>query len=150
MTVIMVLMVLALLAGPAAAERDYKPLPAQPEKGQAVHIRVYHQPYYTQSWSSSVMKNKEFWKKYLPPGSTVTFEVALQGALAVNAIVAGQAARGYGGGAPPPLRVERDREEGDIPGRWVHSLSQGRPFQTPSIPPPAPHRPPPPAHLEAV
>src|SRR6266511_1192382 len=69
----------------AWAEAEYKPLPAQQEKGDPVHIRVYHQPYYTQSWSSSVMKVKQFWKKYLPPGSTVTFEIALQGALAVNA-----------------------------------------------------------------
>src|ERR1700704_1166230 len=86
-----------LLASPAAAEKEYKPLPAQQEKGQPVNIRVYHQPYYTQSWSSSVLKNQEFWKRSLPPGWTVTFEIALQGALAVNAIVAGKAEYGYGG-----------------------------------------------------
>src|ERR671936_2133157 len=79
------------MASGARAEAEYKPLPAQQEKGEAVHIRVYHQPYYTQSWSSSVMKVKQFWKKYLPPGSTVTYEIALQGALAVNAIVADKA-----------------------------------------------------------
>src|SRR3989442_3500638 len=114
MTVMMVLMLLALLAGPAAAERDYKPLPAQPEKGQAVHIRVYHQPYYTQSWSSSVMKNKELWKKYLPPGSTVTYEIALQGALAVNAIVADKAEYGYGGDAASVLGPTPDPEQTGI------------------------------------
>ncbi len=112
------------LAGPAAAERDYKPLPAQQEKGQPVHIRVYHQPYYTQSWSSSVMKNKEFWKKYLPPGSTVTFEVALQGALAVNAIVAGKAEYGYGGDAPSVLGMTQDRDKADIRGVWVNGFSK--------------------------
>src|SRR2546422_5019324 len=138
MTVIMVLMVLALLAGPAAAERDYKPLPAQPEKGQAVHIRVYHQPYYTQSWSSSVMKNKEFWKKYLPPGSTVTFEVALQGALAVNAIVAGKAEYGYGGDAPPPLRLTQDPGENHNPGGWGNGFSKGCPCNTQIARAPAP------------
>src|SRR3989442_5351035 len=123
MTVMMVLMLLALLAGPAAAERDYKPLPAQPEKGQAVHIRVYHQPYYTQSWSSSVMKVKQFWKKYLPPGSTVTFEIALQGALAVNAIVAEKAEYGYGGDAPSVLGMTQDRAKADIRGVWVNGYS---------------------------
>src|SRR3989441_1361627 len=95
------LLVAVVGPGLAFAEEEYEPLPAQQEKGQPVNIRVYHQPYYTQSWSSSVMKNKELWKKYLPPGSTVTFEIALQGALAVNAIVAGKAEDGYGGGAPP-------------------------------------------------
>jgi NitT/TauT family transport system substrate-binding protein len=112
------------LAAPAAAEKDYKPLPAQQEKGKAVHIRVYHQPYYTQSWSSSVMKNKEFWKKYLPPGSTVTFELALQGALAVNAIVAGKAEYGYGGDAPSTLGMTQDREKADIRGVWVNGFSK--------------------------
>jgi NitT/TauT family transport system substrate-binding protein len=113
-----------LLAGPVAAEKEYKPLPAQQEKGQPVNIRVYHQPYYTQSWSSSVIKNKEFWKKYLPAGSTVTFELALQGALAVNAIVAEKAEYGYGGDAPSVLGMTQDREKADIRGVWVNGFSK--------------------------
>src|SRR3989442_13651170 len=96
-------------AGGGWADAEYKPLPAQPEKGDAVHIRVYHQPYYTQSWSSSVMKVKQFWKKYLPPGSTVTFEIALQGALAVNAIVADKAEYGYGGDGPSGVGIAQER-----------------------------------------
>src|SRR2546428_9267134 len=107
-------------AGGAWADAEYKPLPAQPEKGDAVHIRVYHQPYYTQSWSSSVMKVKQFWKKYLPPGSTVTFEIALQGALAVNAIVADNADYGYGGGAPSVPRMTQDPGKADHPGVGAH------------------------------
>ena len=114
--IVAVLVAGTLLAGPAAAEKEYKSLPAQQEKGQPVNIRIYHQPYYTQSWSSSVMKNKEFWKKYLPPGSTVTYEIALQGALAVNAIVAGKAEYGYGGDAPSVLGMTQDREKADIRG----------------------------------
>ena len=107
----------------AWAEAEYKPLPAQQEKGDPVHIRVYHQPYYTQSWSSSVMKVKQFWKKYLPPGSTVTFEIALQGALAVNAIVADKAEYGYGGDAPSVLGMTQDRNKADIRGVWVNGYS---------------------------
>jgi NitT/TauT family transport system substrate-binding protein len=118
------LLVGALGPGLALAEKEYKPLPAQQEKGAPVHIRVYHQPYYTQSWSSSVMKNKEFWKKYLPPGSTVTYEVALQGALAVNAIVADKAEYGYGGDAPSVLGMTQDREKADIRGVWVNGFSK--------------------------
>jgi len=122
--IVAVLVAGTLLAGPAAAEKEYKPLPAQQEKGQPVNIRIYHQPYYTQSWSSSVMKNKEFWKKYLPPGSTVTYEIALQGALAVNAIVAGKAEYGYGGDAPSVLGMTQDREKADIRGVWVNGFSK--------------------------
>jgi len=110
-------------AGGAWADAEYKPLPAQQEKGDPVHIRVYHQPYYTQSWSSSVMKVKQFWKKYLPPGSTVTFEIALQGALAVNAIVADKAEYGYGGDAPSVLGMTQDRAKADIRGVWVNGYS---------------------------
>src|SRR5215467_12705028 len=108
------------MASGAWAEAEYRPLPAQQEKGEPVHIRVYHQPYYTQSWSSSVMKVKQFWKKYLPPGSTVTYEIALQGALAVNAIVADKAEYGYGGDAPSVLGMTQDREKADIRGVWVN------------------------------
>jgi len=111
------------MASGAWAEAEYKPLPAQQEKGDPVHIRVYHQPYYTQSWSSSVMKVKQFWKKYLPPGSTVTYEIALQGALAVNAIVAEKAEYGYGGDAPSVLGMTQDRAKSDIRGVWVNGYS---------------------------
>src|SRR3989442_13142973 len=108
------LLVAVVGPGLAFAEKEYKPLPAQQEKGAPVHIRVYHQPYYTQSWSSSVMKNKELWKKYLPPGSTGTYEIALQGALAVNAIVADKAEYGYGGDAASVLGPTPDPEQTGI------------------------------------
>src|ERR1700722_19417548 len=44
--------------------------------GGAVHLTVGYQPYYTEAWSGLVMRGKEFWKKYLPKGSTVDFKVA--------------------------------------------------------------------------
>src|SRR5579864_60353 len=86
----------SLLAVPAAlaADIDYgKP-------GQPVHLVVGYQPYYTESWSGVVMRDKEFWKKYLPPGSTVEFQVGLQGAIIVNAMLAGKEHIGYMGDMP--------------------------------------------------
>ena len=47
--------------------------------GGAVHLTVGYQPYYTEAWSGLVMRGKEFWKKYLPNGSTVDFQVACRG-----------------------------------------------------------------------
>jgi len=38
--------------------------------GEAVHVVVGYQPYYTQSWSGVVINGKQIWKKYLPKGST--------------------------------------------------------------------------------
>ncbi len=83
------------LAIPAhAADIDYgKP-------GQPVHLVVGYQPYYTESWSGVAMRGKEFWKKYLPAGSTVEFQVGLQGAIIVNAMLAGKENIGYMGDMP--------------------------------------------------
>lgn len=91
-----VLASLAALLVPAAfaADIDYgKP-------GTPVHLVVGYQPYYTESWSGVVMRTKEFWKKYLPPGSTVDFQVGLQGAIIVNAMLAGKEHIGYMGDMP--------------------------------------------------
>ena len=52
--------------------------------GGAVHLTVGYQPYYTEAWSGLVMRGKEFWKKYLPSGSTVDFQVGLQGSIIVE------------------------------------------------------------------
>ena len=68
--------------------------------GEAVQLVVGYQPYYTQSWSGVVMRGKEFWKKYLPKGSTVEFQVGLQGAIIVNAMLAGKQYIGYMGDMP--------------------------------------------------
>ncbi len=86
----------AAFATPSAigADIDYgKP-------GQPVHLVVGYQPYYTQSWSGVVMRGKEFWKKYLPPKSTVDFQIGLQGAIIVNAMLAGKENIGYMGDMP--------------------------------------------------
>ncbi len=88
------LAVLAASRVALAADLDYgKP-------GTPVNLIVGYQPYYTQSWSGVVMRGKEMWKKYLPAGSTVDFQVGLQGAIIVNAMLAGKQHIGYMGDMP--------------------------------------------------
>lgn len=65
-----------------------------------VNLTVGYQPYDTISYSAAVIRAKEMWKKYLPPGSKVEFESALQGSIIVNAMVAGKQQIGYLGDMP--------------------------------------------------
>lgn len=78
---------------PAAASDLGKP-------GGPVHLSVGYQPYYTEAWSGVVMNGLGLWKKHLPPGSTVEFNVGLQGAIIVNAMLAGKEQIGYLGDTP--------------------------------------------------
>src|SRR6516225_10745012 len=87
---------LASFAGPAqaAASKDYgKP-------GDPIELVVGYQPYYTQSWSGVIMRNKKFYEKYLPQGSKIDFQVGLQGAIIVNGMLAGKVDIGYVGDMP--------------------------------------------------
>jgi NitT/TauT family transport system substrate-binding protein len=68
--------------------------------GEPVHLTIGYQPYYTQAWSGVAMRGKEFWRKYLPQGSTVNFQVGLQGAVIVSQLVAGKQQIGYMGDMP--------------------------------------------------
>jgi NitT/TauT family transport system substrate-binding protein len=70
------------------------------KQGDPVHLVVGYQPYYTESWSGAIIRGKEMWKKYLPPGSTVEFQTGLQGAIIVNAMLAGKQQIGYMGDMP--------------------------------------------------
>src|SRR5215204_7127 len=85
----------ALVAASAsAADIDYgKP-------GTPVKIVIGYQPYYTQAWSGVVMRGKKFYEKYLPAGSTVEFQIGLQGAIIVNNMLAGKQHIGYMGDMP--------------------------------------------------
>lgn len=77
-----------------AADVDYgKP-------GQPVHLVVGFQPYSTMTWSGVVMAGKKFYEKYLPKGSTVDFQIGLQGTLVVNQMLAGKNHIGYLGDTP--------------------------------------------------
>lgn len=79
---------------PSFAEVDFgKP-------GGPVKLVVGYQPYYTEAWSGVVVNGKELWKKYLPAGSTVEFQVGLQGAVIVNAMTGEKQHIGYVGDMP--------------------------------------------------
>ena len=93
----------AVFAASVAFAKDYgKP-------GEPVHLVVGYQPYYTESWSGMVMRGKEFWKKYLPKGSTVEFQIGLQGSIIVNAMLAGKQDIGYMGDMPAIVATTKQR-----------------------------------------
>jgi NitT/TauT family transport system substrate-binding protein len=106
-----------LFAGSAtAADIDYgKP-------GTPVKIVVGYQPYYTQAWSGVVMRGKKFYEKYLPQGSTVEFQIGLQGAIIVNNMLAGKQHIGYMGDMPSIVSTTKP-EVADV--RIVGTLGLG-------------------------
>jgi NitT/TauT family transport system substrate-binding protein len=77
--------------------------------GEPIHLVVGYQPYYTESWSGVVMRGKQLWKKYLPKGSTVDFKIGLQGAIIVNAMLAGKEDIGYMGDMPAIVSTTKTR-----------------------------------------
>jgi sulfonate transport system substrate-binding protein len=91
--------------------------------GQPVQLVVGYQPYYTESWSGVVMRGKKFYEKYLPKGSTVDFQIGLQGAIIVNAMLAGKQHIGYMGDMPAVVSTTK-QEVADI--RLVANLGLGQ------------------------
>lgn len=75
--------------------------------GQPVHLVIGYQPYYTEAWSALVLRQKQLWKQYLPKGSTVTFQVGLQGSLIVAQMLAGKEQIGYTGDMPSIVGVSK-------------------------------------------
>jgi sulfonate transport system substrate-binding protein len=98
-----VLVAAALLVGPACLDVTANAGSgggSLGKKGEPVNLSIGYQPYYTQAWSGVAMRGKEFWKKYLPAGSTVNFQVGLQGAVIVSQLLAGKQQMGYMGDMP--------------------------------------------------
>ena len=88
---------------------------------------VGYQPYYTQSWSGVVMNGKKFWEKRLPKGSTVEFQIGLQGAIIVNAMTGEKQHIGYVGDMPgiaATFRYIKERGGTDI--RIIGSLGTSK------------------------
>jgi NitT/TauT family transport system substrate-binding protein len=83
------------------------------KKTEPIHLTIGYQPYYTQGWSGVAMRGKEFWKKYLPEGSTVSFQVGLQGAVIVSQLLAGKQQIGYMGDMPSLIATSK-RQTRDI------------------------------------
>jgi sulfonate transport system substrate-binding protein len=87
-------LVLPVTEARAAAQKDYgKP-------GEPIELVIGYQPYYTESWSGVIMRDKKFYEKYLPKGSNVSFQIGLQGAIIVNGMLAGKVDIGYVGDMP--------------------------------------------------
>jgi NitT/TauT family transport system substrate-binding protein len=105
------------LASPAVANEDYgKP-------GGPVKLVVGYQPYYAQAWSAVAMRGKEMWKKHLPPGSQVEFQIGLQGAVIVNQMLAGKQYIGYMGDMPAIVATTK-QDVADV--RIVANLGLGK------------------------
>lgn len=90
--------------------------------GEPVNLVVGYQPFYTESWSGIVMRGKKLYEKYLPKGSTVEFSIGLQGAVIVNAMLAGKQHIGYVGDMPAIVSTTK-QEVADI--RIVATLGVG-------------------------
>ena len=100
-------LVMAASTAAVAGDLDYgKP-------GDPVNLVIGYQPYYTESWSGIVMRGKKMYEKYLPKGSTVDFQVGLQGAVIVNAMLAGKQHIGYVGDMPSIVSTTK-QEVADI------------------------------------
>jgi NitT/TauT family transport system substrate-binding protein len=67
---------------------------------EPVQITYGYHPYWTGAWYGVIVKNKELWKKYLPPGSTVKFEPHLTGPPMINAMLADKMQIGTMGDMP--------------------------------------------------
>lgn len=68
--------------------------------GDPINLVVAHPCCYTEVWSAFALGGNDLWKKYLPAGSTVEYQVGLQGAVVVNQMLAGKAHIGYLGDLP--------------------------------------------------
>jgi NitT/TauT family transport system substrate-binding protein len=92
----------ALVLAPAAAmAKDYG------KQGTPIKLTIGYQPYYTQAWSAVIQKEMELWKKYLPAGSTVEWEIGLQGAIVGNAMLADKNDIGYMGDMPTIVAISK-------------------------------------------
>ena len=91
-------------AGAAAEDMDYgKP-------GDPIKLVVGYQPYGTENLDAIVLREKQFYKKYLPPGSTVEMEIALQGSIIVNSMLAGKQQIGHMGDMPSIISTTKERQ----------------------------------------
>jgi NitT/TauT family transport system substrate-binding protein len=85
----------------AAFAKDYGKI------GEPVHLVIGYQPYYTQAWSAVIQKEMKPWEKYLPKGSTVDWQVGLQGAIVGNAMLADKNDIGYMGDMPTIVAISK-------------------------------------------
>ncbi len=63
--------------------------------GEAITLTVGYQPYCTPYWTSTIVKQAELWRKYMPAGSKVVWFRSLSGPLINVNMVAGKNQIGY-------------------------------------------------------
>jgi len=76
--------------------------------GEPVNLVVGYQPYYTESWSGVVINGQKLWKKHLPAGSSVDFEIGLQGSVIVGKLLGEKNHIGYMGDMPAIVSSMRE------------------------------------------
>lgn len=96
------LLIGSAMSQPAAAQNFGQP-------GEPVHLVIGHPCCYTEVWSAMVVRSKEFWKKYLPEGSTVEYEIGLQGSTIVNSMLARKQHIGYIGDLPAIIATTKEQ-----------------------------------------
>ena len=69
--------------------------------GGTTSLTIGYQPYYTESWSALIIKHAGLADKYLPDGVEVgSWQIALQGSVVGNRMIAGKNQVGYTGDMP--------------------------------------------------
>ena len=87
----------AVLAGPPqASSQEFN----FGKVGDPIALTVAHPCCYTEVWSIFALNGNDLWKKHLPAGSTVDYQIGLQGAVVVNQLLGGKAHIGYLGDLP--------------------------------------------------
>lgn len=120
----------------APAQPQSQAAPAKPQ-GKPVNLAVGYFPTWVGGWSGAIVKKKELWKKYLPEGSTIEWDVQLVGAPIVNAMLAGKEQIGYLGDTPGMLATTK-RAQGDIRIVQTNLYSPGQICSIMLVPPDAP------------
>lgn len=108
------LLSMMLAAGAIAANADRPSDATYGKVGDPVHLVVGYQPQFTEVWSAVVIRHWHLFDRYLPKGSTVDFEVGVQGAHVItDALREGRQQIGYLGLAPAITAVS-DRRLADL------------------------------------
>lgn len=82
-------------------------------KGKPANFNVAIRPDWTQGWFGMVNEELGIWKKYLPPGSQVTFSHPIQGGIVTTELIAGKTMIGHNGDAPGTIATFK-RDQADI------------------------------------
>ncbi len=76
-------------------------------QGDPITLTIGYQPYWAGGFSGVIMREKEFWKKHLPEGSKVNWQVGLQGSIIVSQMLADKQQMGYLGDMPALVAVTK-------------------------------------------